>query len=104
MRPLEGQTALITGASSGIGEDVARALAAAGAGIGVNYFHHGESAERLVAQVNRAGGKAVALEADVSREDQVIAMFERLIHECGTVDILVSNAGMQNDSPFAEMT
>jgi glucose 1-dehydrogenase len=104
MKPLEGQTALVTGASSGIGEEVARALAAAGAGIGVNYFRHGESAERLVAEVNDSGGKAVALEADVSREDQVIAMFEKLIHECGTVDILVSNSGMQNDAPFAEMT
>jgi len=96
--------ALVTGASSGIGEAVARALAAAGAGVGVNYFHHGEPAERLVSEINRDGGKAIALPADVSREDHVTAMFGKLLRECGTLDILVSNAGMQMDAAFVDMT
>jgi glucose 1-dehydrogenase len=104
MRPLEGQTALITGASSGIGEDVARALAAAGANIGVNYFRRGESAEHLVEEVTHAGGGAIGLQADVSQEDQVVAMFKRLIQEFGTVDILVSNSGIQQDAAFVDMT
>lgn len=104
MKPVEGQTALVTGASSGIGEEVAKAMAAAGAHVGVNYFHRGESAERLVARIKATGGKAVGLQADVSREDQVIAMFRKLIQEFGTVDILISNAGMQKDAGFVDMT
>ncbi|MGE5297390.1 MAG: SDR family oxidoreductase [Solirubrobacterales bacterium] len=104
MKPLEGQTALVTGASSGIGEDVARALAAAGAHIGVSYHHHEESAEHLVTEVNQSGGKAISLQADVSQEDQVVAMFQRMIQEFGTLDILVSNAGMQQDAAFIDMT
>jgi glucose 1-dehydrogenase len=104
MRPLEGQTALVTGAGSGIGEEVAKAVAAAGAYVGVNYFHREESAERLVAEIKAAGGNAIGLQADVSREDQVIAMFRRLIQECGTIDILVSNAGLQKDAAFVDMS
>jgi len=95
---------LVTGASSGIGEEVARALAAAGANVGVNYFRRGEPAERLVEEVKRAGGGAISLEADVSREDQVVAMFSRLIQEFGTIDILVSNSGIQQDAAFVDMT
>ncbi len=104
MKPLEGQTALVTGASSGIGEEVAWAMAAAGANVGVNYFRRAEPAERLVAQIKDSGGSAVGLRADVSQEDQVTGMFERLVAEYGTVDILVSNAGMQRDAAFVSMT
>jgi glucose 1-dehydrogenase len=104
MKPLEGQTALITGASSGIGEEVARAIAAAGANVGINYSANSEGANRLVEEIVRSGGKAIALKSDVSQEDQVIAMFQSLIHEYGTIDILVSNAGIQKDSAFVDMT
>ncbi len=104
MRLLEGQTALVTGASSGIGAEVARAMAAAGANVGVNYSSHKPQADRVVSDIKKTGGKALALQADVNREDQVIAMFKKLIDEYGTIDILVSNAGIQKDSAFADMT
>ena len=81
MKPLEGQTALVTGASSGIGKEVARAMAAAGANVGVNYSANTEGANRTVHDITQAGGKAIALKADVSREDQVIGMFKTLIGE-----------------------
>jgi glucose 1-dehydrogenase len=104
MKPLEGQTALVTGASSGIGEEVARALAVAGANVGVNYAANSEGANRVVHDIIQSGGKAIALKADVSREDEVIAMFQTLIGEYGTIDILVSNAGIQKDSALVDMT
>ncbi len=83
---------------------MARALATAGASVGVNYFRHGEPAQRLVNEVNASGGKAIGLQADVSQEDQVVALFRKFIGEYGTVDILVSNAGMQKDAAFVDMT
>ena len=104
MKLLEGQTALVTGAGSGIGAGVARAMAAAGANVGVNYPSNQSDADRIVNDITKNGGKAIALQADVSREDEVIAMFGKLIAEFGTIDILVSNAGIQKDSPFADMT
>jgi glucose 1-dehydrogenase len=104
MRLLEGQTALVTGASSGIGAEVARAMAAAGANVGVNYPSDKLQADRVVSAITNAGGRAISLQADVSREDQVIAMFKKLIATYGTIDILVSNAGIQKDSAFADMT
>ena len=101
---LAGQTAIVTGASSGIGEGVARALAAAGAAVVVNYRGDPEEADAIVADIVRAGGRAVALKADVSREDDVRALFARTIDDFGTVDIVVSNAGIQQDAPFTDMT
>jgi glucose 1-dehydrogenase len=104
MRPLEGQTALVTGASSGIGARIAVALAAAGARVGVNYSRSTEGAQRTVQEITDAGGQAIALKADVSREEQVLAMFDALFDTFGTIDLLVSNAGIQKDSPFATMS
>jgi glucose 1-dehydrogenase len=104
MGRLDGQTALVTGASSGIGEGIARAMAAAGANVGVNYAANRQGADRVVSDITGAGGRAMALKADVSREGEVLAMFQRLIAEYGTIDILVSNSGVQKDAPFAEMT
>jgi glucose 1-dehydrogenase len=104
-RLLEGQRAIVTGASSGIGEAVARAFADAGAAVGIN--HTARSAERaaaIVAEIGARGGTAVALAADVSREDQVVAMFDRFGDRFGGVDILVANAGLQRDAAFAEMS
>lgn len=102
--PLEGQTAIVTGANSGIGEAIARAMAAAGAAVVVNYVTHPEAAQQIVADVTKAGGRALAVEADVSDEAQVQAMFAQAVKEFGTVDILASNAGLQDDAPFVEMT
>lgn len=103
-RPLEGQQALVTGASSGIGRAAACALAAAGAQVVVNYRSGSEAAERVVAEISRAGGRALALEADVSRPDQVKSMFAEMLRRCGTIDILVNNAGIQRDARFEEMS
>lgn len=102
--PLRGQTALVTGASSGIGEGVARALAAAGAAVVVNYIAQPEAAHRIVDEIRAGGGEAMAIRADVADEAQVAAMFERTLAAWGPLDILVSNAGLQRDSPITEMT
>lgn len=101
---LEGQTALVTGASSGIGEGIARAMAAAGAKVMINYAGKDEAAEKVVSDIVAGGGTARKYKADVSQEEQVKAVFEAAVGEFGTVDILVSNAGVQKDNDFAEMT
>jgi glucose 1-dehydrogenase len=95
---------LVTGANSGIGRGVALALGQAGADVVVNYVAGEEAANAVVDEIRHAGAQAVALKADVSCEDQVANMFERMIQEFGTIDILVNNAGLQRDAPFHEMT
>ncbi|HEY0369855.1 MAG TPA: SDR family NAD(P)-dependent oxidoreductase, partial [Chthoniobacterales bacterium] len=89
IKPLKNQKAIVTGASSGIGEGCAMALAAAGAAVVVNYRREKDEAEQIVKQITDAGGEAIAIGADVSREDQVQAMFRETIERFGTVDILV---------------
>jgi glucose 1-dehydrogenase len=101
---LRGQRAIVTGANSGIGEGIARALAEAGAAVAVNYVRGAEAAERIVAEIRDAGGTAVAIEADVSREDQVEAMFDAAIAAFGSIDILINNAGLQKDAKLHEMS
>lgn len=101
---LDGQRAIVTGANSGIGEDVARGLAEAGAAVVINYVSGAERAEQLAADIRVAGGRAFAFKADVSNEEQVQAMFHETCEQFGTVDILVNNAGLQQDAPLHEMT
>jgi glucose 1-dehydrogenase len=101
---LAGQKALVTGAGSGIGREIAQALAQYGAEVAVNYVATPAGAESTVAAIRSAGGRAFAVRADVSDEAQVEAMFERTLAEFGTVDILVNNAGLQQDAPFDRMT
>jgi glucose 1-dehydrogenase len=101
---LTGQKALVTGANSGIGRGVAIALGQAGADVVVNYVDGAEAAQAVVDQILGYGVKAIAHQADVSWEDQVAAMFKRMIGDFGTIDILVANAGLQRDSPFHAMT
>jgi glucose 1-dehydrogenase len=103
-QPLTGQKALVTGANSGIGEGVARALAAAGADVVVNYVARPEDAERVVAELRAGGVSAMAVRADVTREAEVQAMFRDMIAAWGTIDILVSNAGLQRDAALVDMT
>jgi glucose 1-dehydrogenase len=103
-QPLRGQTALVTGASSGIGAGVARVLAAAGAAVAVNYVTGPEAAESVVAEIRAGGGVAMAVRADVAREDDVQAMFRTVVGAWGALDILVSNAGIQKDATITEMT
>jgi glucose 1-dehydrogenase len=103
-KTLSGQKALVTGASSGIGKGVALALGRAGADVVVNYASQREPAEEVVAEIRHEGGNAYAHRADVSQEDQVQAMFATMLDQFGTIDILVSNAGLQKDARLEEMT
>ena len=101
---LKGQSALVTGANSGIGLAVAIALGNDGANVVVNYVTHPEVADEVVQQIISNGGNAIAIKADVSKEDEVQAMFKQMFDKYGTVDILVNNAGLQKDSPFEMMS
>ena len=103
-RFLKGQKALVTGANSGIGKAIAIALGQAGAHVAVNYVRGEEAADEVVKTIAGTGVRAVAIQADVSREDQVQAMFSKMRKEFGTIDILVSNAGLQKDAPIEQMT
>jgi glucose 1-dehydrogenase len=103
-QPLAGQQALVTGANSGIGKAVAFALADAGAAVAVNYVVGEDEARAIVDGITAAGGRAIALRADASSEEQVETMFEQAIAEFGTLDIVVANAGLQRDAPFEELT
>ena len=103
-RLLAGQKALVTGASTGIGRAVALAFARAGADVAINYFRADDAVDTVLSTAQKAGAKAIAIRADVSREDQVQAMFESATAELGTIDILVSNAGIQDDAPVDKMT
>jgi glucose 1-dehydrogenase len=99
---LKGQKAIVTGANSGIGKAIALALGEAGADVAVNYVRG--DANEVVDAINANGSRAIAVQADVSSEEQVEEMFRRTIEEFGTVDILVNNAGLQEDAPVDEMT
>ncbi|MBX9365909.1 SDR family oxidoreductase [Streptomyces sp. WAC04114] len=101
---LRGQKALVTGANSGIGKATAIGLGRAGADVVVNYVAGREEAEKVVEEITSFGVRAAAYEADVSDEDQVVAMTQRMVEEFGTIDILVANAGLQRDSALTEMT
>lgn len=103
-RKLEGQVAIITGASSGIGAGVATAFAAAGARVVINFSSSEEKANEVLQEVKDLKGEGFVCRADVSQEEEVKEMFRQTIEKYGTVDILVNNAGLQKDSSFHEMT
>jgi glucose 1-dehydrogenase len=103
-RPLQGQRALVTGGSRGIGRAIAAALGQAGADVIVNYSGHAKEAESLTGEIRSYGVRSLAHRADVSNELEVRHMFERARAELGTIDILIANAGLQQDAPIASMT
>ncbi|OKI61763.1 SDR family oxidoreductase [Streptomyces sp. MJM1172] len=103
-RILKGQKALVTGANSGIGKATAIGLGRAGADVVVNYVAGAQEAEAVVEEIKSHGVRAYAHEADVSREDLVVAMVDRMVEEFGTIDIMVANAGLQRDAAVTEMT
>jgi glucose 1-dehydrogenase len=101
---LRGQKALVTGANSGIGMATALGLGRAGADVVVNYVADRDAAEKVVEEITAFGVRAAAYEADVSKEDQVVAMVDRMVQEFGTIDIMVANAGLQRDARLTDMT
>jgi glucose 1-dehydrogenase len=103
---LVGRKALVTGASSGIGKATAERLGREGAGVCVNYYSDKErdDAEQVVAAVEKAGARAIALQADVGDEDGVERMFAQAVHELGGLDLLVNNAGIEKKVPLLEMS
>lgn len=101
---LSGQTALVTGASSGIGTGIALALADSGADVVVNYIGDEEGAREVAEGIEARGRQALILEADISDEEAVRSLFQRTTERFGGLDILINNAGIQRDAPFDEMT
>jgi 3-oxoacyl-[acyl-carrier protein] reductase len=101
---LNGHVALVTGGSRGIGAAIAAALAEAGAAVAVNYRERADQAETVAAGIKSAGGRAVAVAADVSTSDAVAAMVEQVATALGPVDILVNNAGMAIVRGIDELT
>jgi len=103
-KKLSGKVAVVTGASKGIGAEIARHLAAAGAAVIVNYSSSKEGADKVVADITRAGGKAVAVQANVAKKADVNRLFAEGKKAFGTLDIVVNNAGIYEFAPIAEIT
>jgi len=106
MKRLEGQIAIVTGGSSGIGAGIAKELAAEGATVVVNYPTEKSKsmAEAVLADITSAGNKGIIFQCDVSKEDDVRKMFSDVVTKFGTVEILINNAGLQKDAAFVDMT
>lgn len=102
--PLHGQAALITGASSGIGEAIARRFANAGAAVGLNYHAGADATRKIIEEIRATGEEAIPLQADVANEQEVQSMFRTFRDAFGRVDILVANSGIQMDAAAGEMT
>jgi 3-oxoacyl-[acyl-carrier protein] reductase len=104
MSKLDGRVAIVTGASKGIGAEIARQLAAAGAAVVVNYGGSRAGAESVVDEITTAGGKALAVQADVAKTEDVQRLVAQTIKAFGAPDILVNNAGVYQFAPLEEVT
>ena len=104
MSKLAGKVAVVTGASKGIGAGIAKALAAAGAAVVVNYASSKEGADRVVAEITGSGGKAIAVQGDVSKAADVQRLFAEAKKAFGTLDVLVNNAGIYQFAPLEDVT
>ena len=101
---LKDKVAVVTGASKGIGAEIARALAAGGAAVVVNYASGREGAEKVVAEIAGAGGKAIAVQGDVSKQADITRLFAETKRAFGRLDVLVNNAGVYQFAPLEEVT
>ncbi len=101
---LTGKVAVVTGASKGIGAGAAKALAASGASVVVNYATSNKGADAVVAEITKAGGKAVAVKGDVAKAADAQAIIDAAIKNFGRIDILVNNAGVYKFAPISEIT
>src|ERR1700675_138527 len=104
MSKLSNKVAVVTGASKGIGAGIAKGLAAEGASVVVNYSSSKEGADRVVAEIVEKGGKAVAVQADVSKAADVQRLFAETKKAFGTLDVLVNNAGVYEFAALGEIT
>jgi 3-oxoacyl-[acyl-carrier protein] reductase len=104
MVDLEGKSALVTGASRGIGKAIALELARCGAKVAVNYNASAEAAEAVVAEITANGGEAFAIRADVSKGDEAAALIKAVIDRFGSLDLLVNNAGITRDTLLMRMS
>jgi 3-oxoacyl-[acyl-carrier protein] reductase len=104
MSDLHGKVAVVTGASKGIGAAIAKALSAAGAAVVVNYSSSKEGAERVVAEIAAKGGKAVAIQGDVTKPAEVTRLFDETKKAFGRLDVLVNNAGIYKFVPLEQIT
>ncbi len=103
-RPLDGQVALVTGAAKRIGRSIALRLAAEGAAVAVNYGTSKAEAQAVVAEIRAAGERAIEIQADVSRRNEVKMLFKAVEAEFGRLDILVNNAGIFFSAKFEDLT
>ena len=101
---LPGKVAVVTGASSGIGAGIANALGAEGATVIVNYASREKSANTVVASIEAAGGKAFAVQADMSKSADVVRLFDKVKADHGKLDVLVNNAGVAVFEMISDMT
>ena len=104
MKNLESKVALVTGASKGIGAAIARELAARGAAVAVNYAGGKAGAEKVVAEIKAAGGKAVAVQADLSNPDVIGPFVQAVADQLGPIDILINNAGVYEFGPLEQVS
>src|SRR3979411_348892 len=104
MSKLSGKVAVVTGASKGIGAGIAKSLAAEGAAVVVNYASSKEGADRVVAEIVKKGGKAIAVQGDVSKAADVQRIFAETKKAFGTLDVLVNNAGVYAFAALGEIT
>src|SRR5882672_4725935 len=104
MGKLDGKVAIVTGASKGIGAAIARHLADEGAAVVVNYASSKDGADRVVAEIARKGGKAVAVQANVAKQADIQRLFSETKKAFGNADILVNNAGIYEFAPLENVT